>query len=89
MVGGTRTTGPRGMAGGRVVGGRVAFGGVLAGGREVLGVVVVAAFEPPSDPPLQAPHAASTVSADTALHVLARLLDREVMELSNLPPRDR
>jgi hypothetical protein len=76
------------LVGGRVtVGGRVAVGGVIAGGLDVFGVVVVAACEPPSDPPLQAPHTVSTVSADTALHVLAGLLDREVIELTNLPPR--
>jgi hypothetical protein len=75
------------LVGGRVtVGGRVADGGV-AGGLDVFGVVVVAALEPPSDPPLQAPHTASIVSADTALHVLADWLDREVMGLLNLPPR--
>jgi hypothetical protein len=75
------------LVGGRVtVGRRVPDGGVIAGGL-VFGVVVVVACEPPSDPPLQAPQTASSVSADTALHVLAGLLDRDVMEPLNLPPR--
>ena len=76
IVAGTCTTGPDGTVGG---------GGVIGGRAVVLGTVV--ACDPPSDPPLHAPHTVSTVNANTAHQVLAGVVVSEVIKMLNLPPR--
>jgi hypothetical protein len=58
---------------------------VIGGRAVVLGTVV--ACDPPSDPPLHAPHTVSTVSANTALQALAGFVGSEVIKMLNLPPR--